>query len=186
MKLELTPERVTNGRNKPQHTLTIYYVTQCNHNILGAPFFKEFIETINVNTNKLTINTNTIMDNDITFFMSSTKGYPYYSRIYPIYQKEPIYFENYQHKCITFSIPIFSRMEKSNGKVIYGRLHYFEPIHKYRNISFTDVKDLSLEKEHFVDIFLMNKNQHRITINNGLIGFIYQNITFKKCHTELY
>ena len=78
--LNLTPERVTNGRNKPQETLSInFHVTQCNHNILGTPFFKEYIETVNLNTNRLTINTNTIIDNDITFVLSSTKGYPYFS-----------------------------------------------------------------------------------------------------------
>ena len=86
--LYLTPDRTSNNRNKTQHNFNIhFYVTQCNHNILGTPFFKEYIETINVNTNKLTINTNTILDNDITFFMNSTKGYPYYSQLYPILTK---------------------------------------------------------------------------------------------------
>ena len=80
--LNLTPEKTSNSRNKPQHNVSIhFYVTQCNHNILGTPFFKEYIETINVNTNKLTINLNTIMDNDIIFFVNSTKGYPYYSQL---------------------------------------------------------------------------------------------------------
>ena len=80
--LNLTPDKTSNSRNKPQHNFSIhFYVTQCNHNILGTPFFKEYIKTINVNANKLTINTNTIMDNDITFFMNSTKGYPYCSRL---------------------------------------------------------------------------------------------------------
>ena len=94
-------------------------MTQCNHNTLGTPFFKKYIETINVNTNKLTINTNTNLDNDITFFMSSTKGYPYYSPIYPIFNKEPVYIESNHHKCMTIPIPIFPRMETSNGKPIY-------------------------------------------------------------------
>ena len=95
--LNLTPDKTSNSGNKPQHNLSIhFYVTQCNHNILGTPFFKEYIETINVNTNKLTINTNTIIDNDIIFFMNSTKGYPYYSRLYPIFNKEPIYLERDQ------------------------------------------------------------------------------------------
>ena len=62
---------------------------------------------INVNTNKLTINTNTILDNDITFSMSSVKSYSYYSRIYPIYNKKPNYQESNQHKRLTFPIPIF-------------------------------------------------------------------------------
>ena len=68
---------------------------------------------------------------------------------------------------------------KSSGKTIYGSVHYFEPINKYQNLSFTDIKDLLLEKEHFIDIFLINRNQHKITINIGLIGFMYQNITTK-------
>ena len=86
--LNLTPDRISNNRNKIQHNFNIHLcVTQCNHNILGTPFFKEYIETLNVNTNKLTINTNTILDNDIKFFMNSTKGYPYYSRLYPIKTK---------------------------------------------------------------------------------------------------
>ena len=63
VKLPLTPDRISNNRNKPQNNFYIhFYVTQCNHNILGTPFFKEYIETINVNTNRLTLNTNTILD----------------------------------------------------------------------------------------------------------------------------
>ena len=185
--LNLTPDRLSNNRNKIQHNFNIhFYVTQCNHNILGTPFFKEYIETINVNTNKLTINTNTILDNDIAFFMNTTKGYPYYSRLYPIYNKESIYLEKEQHRCITFPIPIFRQMEKSNGKAIYSSSYYFEPIKKYHNLSFTDIKDPTTEKEHFMDIFLVNKNQYKITINEGLIGFMYQNITFKKQNEEMY
>ena len=108
--LNLTPDRTSNNRNKLQHNLNIhFYVTQCSHNILGTPFFKEYIETINVNTNNLTINTNTIIDNDITFFMNSTKGYLHYSRLYPIFNKEPIYFERDQHKCITFQYQYSNR-----------------------------------------------------------------------------
>ena len=116
--------------------------------------------------------------------MNSTKGYPYYSRIYPIYNKESIYLEKEQHRCITFPIPIFKQMEKSNGKEIYSSNYYFEPINKYHNLSFTDIKDLTTETEYFMDIFLVNKNQHKITINDGLIGFMYQNITFKKQNEE--
>ena len=37
------------------------------------------------------------------------------------------------------------------------------------------MKDLSLEKEHFIEIFLINKNQHKITINESLFGFMYEN-----------
>ena len=118
--LNLTPDMTSNNRNKPQHNSIIhFYVAQCNHNILGTPFFTEYIETISVKTNKLIINTNTIIDNDNTFFMNSTKGYPYYSRLYPVFNKEPVYFEQDQHKCITFPIPIFKQMEKSSGKTIY-------------------------------------------------------------------
>ena len=77
-------------------------------------------------------------------------------------------------------------MEKSNGKAIFSSNYYFEPINKYHNLSFTDIKDLTTEKEHFMDIFLVNKNQHKITINEGLICFMYQNITFKKQNEEIY
>ena len=152
----LAPKKTSNSRNKLQHNFNIYfYVTQYNHNILATPFFKEYIETINVNTNKLTINTNTIIDNDIIFFMNSTKGYPYYSRLYPIFNKEPIYLERHQHKCITFPIPIFKRMEESSGKTIYGSIHYFQQINKYQHLLFTDIGsyidisdiDLSLKKK---------------------------------------
>ena len=79
--------------------------------------------------------------------MNSTKGYPYYSRLHPNFNNEPIYLERDQHKCITFPIPIFKQMEKSNGKTIYKSMYYFEPITKYQNLSFTDIKDLSIEKK---------------------------------------
>ena len=118
--------------------------------------------------------------------MNSTKGYPYYSRLYPIFNKEPIYLERDQNKCITFPIPIFKQLEKSNGKTIYKSMYYFEPINNYQNLSFTDIKILSIEKEHFIDIFFINKNQHKVTFNVGLIGFMYQNITFKQHKEEMY
>ena len=77
-------------------------------------------------------------------------------------------------------------MEKSNGKVIYSSNYHFEPINKYHNLSFTVIKDLTTETEHFIDIFLVNENQHKITINEGLICFMYKNITFKKQNEEVY
>ena len=58
----------------------------------------------------------------MTVFMNSAKGYPYYSRIYPIFSKEPIYLESNQHKCISFPILIFQRLKKSNGKTICGSI----------------------------------------------------------------
>ena len=185
--LNLTPEQTSNSRKKLQQNFNIYfYITQCNHNILGTPFFKEYIETINVKTNKLTININTFIDNDITFFTNRTKGYPYYSRLYPIFNRETVYFEKNQHKCITFPISIFKEMETSSGKTISRSFYFFEPINKYQNLSFTDIKDLSLEKEHFIDIFLINKNQHKTTISTGLLGFTYQNITFREHNEKMY
>ena len=54
---------------------------------------------------------------------------------------------------------MFKRMEISSRKTIYGSIHYFEPIKKYQNLLFTDIKDLSLEKEHFIDIFLNKKTR---------------------------
>ena len=77
-------------------------------------------------------------------------------------------------------------MEKSSEKTISKSFYFFETINKYQNLSFTDIKDLSLEREHFIDIFLKNKNQHKITINTGLLGFIYQNIAFRKHNEEMY
>ena len=65
-------------------------------------------------------------------------------------------------------------------------MYYFEPINKYQNLSFTDIKDLSIEKENFIDIFLINKNQHKTTLNVDLIGFMYQNLTFKQHKEEMY
>ena len=77
-------------------------------------------------------------------------------------------------------------MEKSNGKILHGSLHYFEPINKYHNPSFTDIKDLTKENENFADIYLINKNNHKIIFKNEPIGFIYQNTTFKTFHMEVY
>ena len=77
-------------------------------------------------------------------------------------------------------------MEKSNGKILHGSLHYFEPINKYHNLSFTDIKDLTKENENFADIYLINKNNHKMILKNELIGFTYQNTTFKTFHMEGY
>ena len=77
-------------------------------------------------------------------------------------------------------------MEKSNGIILQGSLHYFEPIIKYHNLSFTDIKALTKEIENFADIYLINKNNHKMILKIELIGFIYQNTTFKTFHMEIY
>ena len=64
--------------------------------------------------------------------------------------------------------------------------HYFEPIKKYHKLSFTDIKDLTKENENFADIYLINKNNHKMILKNETIGFIYQNTTFKTFHMEVY
>ena len=118
--------------------------------------------------------------------MNSTKGYPYYSRLYPIFNREAIYIEQNQNKSVTFPIPIFKQMKKSNEKTIHKSHLYFEPINKYHNISFTDIKDFTADEEYFIEILLINKNRHRKTINTGLIGFMNRNVTFKKQDNEIY
>ena len=65
-----------------------------------------------------TINTPTNIGNDIPFFQNTTKGYPFYSRVCPVYNKQTQYFEPHDYKCLTFAIAIFQRMEKSNGKIL--------------------------------------------------------------------
>ena len=76
--------------------------------------------------------------------------------------------------------------KNQNGKILHGSLHYFEPINKYHNLSFNDIKDLTKENENFANIYLINKNNHKMILKNELIGFIYQNTTFKTFHMEVY
>ena len=40
--INVTPERISNSKSNPHPIFNIFfYVTQCNHNILGTPFFKD-------------------------------------------------------------------------------------------------------------------------------------------------
>ena len=87
---------------------------------------------------------------------------------------------------LNLPIPIFKRIEKSNRKILYRSLHYFEMINKYHNFSFTDIKDLTKENENFADIYQINKNNHKIILKKELIGFIYQKTKFKTFHMEIY
>ena len=76
--LNLTPERISNNRHNPHTIFNIFfYITQCNYMILGTPFFKEHIETINVNTNQLEIKNSTNIDHGKIFFQNTTKQYHY-------------------------------------------------------------------------------------------------------------
>ena len=46
-------------------------------------------------------------------------------------------------------------MKKSNEKTIHKSHFYLEPINKYQNISFTDIKDFTADEEYFIDILLI-------------------------------
>ena len=75
-------------------------------------------------------------------------------------------------------------MEKSKGKKDIRIPSLLLTNTQIPSKSFAGIKSLSLEIKSFVDIYLINKTSHRISINKELIGFIYKIITFKTFHME--
>ena len=68
----------------------IFHTTDIKHNNIGIPFITKYIPTINMLDSKLNIkDKNTRMQNTaLTFFQRMNKQPPFFSKFYPIYNKE--------------------------------------------------------------------------------------------------
>ena len=68
----------------------IFHITDTKHSINGIPFITNFIPTINVLESKINIKDKyTKMQNTaLTFFQSMNKQPPFFSKFYPIFNKE--------------------------------------------------------------------------------------------------
>ena len=68
----------------------IFHITDIKHNIIGIPFITKYIPTINILDSKIIIKDKfTRMHNTaLTFFQRMNTQRPFFSKLYPIHNKE--------------------------------------------------------------------------------------------------
>ena len=111
-----------------------FHITDIKHNIIGIPFFTKYIPTINILDSKINIKDKyTRMHNTaLTFFQRMNKQLPFFSKFYPIYNKERKHLKPLSGYIYEFPIKQVHQYDKNqNRQYLYVSDLEFRPIHNF-------------------------------------------------------
>ena len=152
-----------------------FAVANIKYNILGTPFSKRHIQTIDFKQNIMTYKEqHSKLPTKTNFSTFTEKDYPYISYIYTIKCKEPIHFEPRSGKTMHFPFRNYLNLhfELEDNTKFYPSNPYTYFLQKFKDIF------------HFLDMIINNGNKdscstviqnftsHPATLPRGIIGYI--------------
>ena len=93
----------------------IFHITDIKHNIIGIPFISKYIPTINILNSKILIKDKYTKTKNtaLTFFQRLNKQPPFFSKFYPIYNKQRKHLKPLSGNIYNFSIKHGHQYDKS-------------------------------------------------------------------------
>ena len=120
-----------------------FHITDIKHNMIGIPFINKYIPTINILDSKINIKDKYTRRQKTasTFFQRMNKQPPFFSKFYPIYNKERKHLKPLSGYIYEFPIKQVHQFDKNQN-----RQHLFmsdielRPIHKFFRVTFLSIK----------------------------------------------
>ena len=166
-----------------------FHFANIKHNIIGIPFITKYISTINILNSKIHIkdkNTKT-KNTALTFFQRLIKQPPFFSKFYPIYNKERKHLKPLSGNVYNFSMKQVHQYDKSEIKQQLLMSDFeFKPIHKFFKITFASIKHLKNENSDIISLHVYNITPYQITFPLGLLGYCETNATTSHLKEEAY
>ena len=151
-----------------------FAVAHIKYNILGAPFFKKNIQTIDFQQNIMTYKEqHPKLPTKTQFSTFTEKDYPCISYIYTIKCKEPIHFKSRSGKTIHFPIKNYLNLhfELEDNTKFYPSTPYTYFLQKYKDIfHFLDMIVNDKNKDSCSTV-IQNSTSHPATQPRGIIGY---------------
>ena len=153
-----------------------FHITDIKHNIIGFPFITKYIPTINMLDSKINIKAKytKMQNNALTFFQRMNKQPPFFSKFYPIYNKETKNISNHSHVIFTnLQLNKFTSTKKIKTDNIFIcqtlKLDKFtiRPSIKYMKNSNSDI----------ISLHVYNNSPYKITLPLGLLENCESNAT---------
>ena len=111
-----------------------FHITDIKHNIIGIPIITKYIPATNILNSKINIKDKytRMHSTALTFLQIMNKQPPFFSKFYPIYNKELKYLKSVSGYIYEFPIKQVHQYDKSqNGQHLYMSHLELRPIHKF-------------------------------------------------------
>ena len=158
-------------------TLVISFaVANIKYNILGTPFFKKYVKTLNIESMSLTFNTpHESRINTLPFTAHKEKDHPYFSYIYTINVKNKLYFKPNASQIIHFpvqpTLPL--TLKTSDNEVIFPSTpHPFFNTRFNSTFNFLQVYQNYNIEPSSCSVIIQNITHHSAILAPGFIGYI--------------
>ena len=150
-----------------------FHITDINHNIIGIPFTTNFIPTINILDSKTNIKDKypRMHHSALTFFQRMNKQPPFFSKVYPIYNKERKLLKPLSGYIYEFPI---NRVHQYGKNQIRHHLYMsdleFKLIHKFFRLRFSSIKYMKNSNSDIISLNVYNNSPYKKTLPLGLLG----------------
>ena len=147
----------------------IFHITDIKHNIFGIPFITKYIPTINILDSKINIKDKyTRMHNTaLTFFQRMNKQPPFFSKFYPIYNKERKHLKPHSGYVYEFPIKQVNQYDrKQNRQQLFMSDFEFRPLHKFFRVTISSMKYMKNSNSDVISLHMYNNS-----LPLGLLGY---------------
>ena len=155
-----------------------FHITVIKHNIIGIPFITKYIPTINILDSKNNIKDKyTRMQNTTsTFFQRMNKQPPFFSKFYPIYNKERKYLKPLSGYIYEFPIEQVHQYDKiQNRQHLLMSDFEFRPIRKFFRVTISSIKYMKSSNSDIISLHVYNNSPYEITFPLGLLRYCETN-----------
>ena len=167
----------------------IFHITDIKYNIIGIPFISKYIPTINILNSKILIKdkyTKT-KETSLTFFQRLNKQPPFFSKFYPIFNKQRKHLKPLSGNIYNFSIKQVHQYDKEQNKQKFYMSEFeFKPIHKFFKITISSIKYLKNSNSDIISLHVYNNTPYQVTLPLGLLGYCETNATISPIHEKAY
>ena len=167
----------------------IFHITDIKYNIIGIPFISKYIPTINILNSKILIKdkyTKT-KETSLTFFQRLNKQPLFFSKFYPIFNKQRKHLKPLSGNIYNFSIKQVHQYDKEQNKQKFYMSEFeFKPIHKFFKITISSIKYLKNSNSDIISLHVYNNTPYQVTLPLGLLGYCETNATISPIHEKAY
>ena len=157
-----------------------FHSTDIIHKIIGIPFITKYIPTFNILDSKTNVEDKyTRMENTaLTFFQRMIKQPPFFSKLYPIYNKERKHLKPLSGYIYEFPIKQIHQYVKSQNRQHLDMSDFeFRPIHKFFRVTILSTKNMKNSNSDIISLHVYNNSPYKITLPLGLLGYCETNAT---------
>ena len=157
-----------------------FHITDIKHNIIGIPFITKYIPTINLLDSKINIKDKYTrrQNTALTFFQKMNKQPPFFSKFYPIHNKERKHLKPLSGYIYEIRIKQVHQYGKSqNIQQLYMSDLEFKPIHKFFRVTISSIKYMKNSNSDIISLQVYNNSPYKLTLPLGLLGYCETNAT---------